>query len=119
MLVEKIHPQPDKSPEESQSPIALASLACFGSLAVVCIATKPFIEFLDIWKLQWLLYISIPIVVPFIILYRSSWHRELPGVTRTLSILLSACIIYVVVVIVGALALAITSVFFSGNMVSG
>ena len=105
--------------EESQPPIGLAGLACFGCLAVVYLATRPFIGFLDRWEIQWLLYISIPIVVPFIILYRSSWHRELPSVTRTLSMILSSCIIYGVVLIAGALIVAIASVFFSGSMVSG
>ena len=104
--------------EKSQPPIGIAGLACFGSLALVCLATRPFIGFLDRWEIQWLLYISIPIGVPFIILYRSSWHRELPGVTRTLSMFLSSCIIYGVVFLACALGVAIASLFFSGSMVS-
>jgi hypothetical protein len=104
---------------ESQPPIGLAGLACFGSLAIVYLATRPFIEWLERWEIQWLLYISIPIVIPFIILYRSSWHQELPRPTRILSMLLSACIIFALVLTIGALAVIVASVFFSGSMVSG
>lgn len=104
--------------EGGQPPIGLAGLASFGSLAAVYFAARPFIAFLDRWEIQWLLYISIPLVVPFIILYRSSWHRELPGVTRTLSIFLSSCIIYGVVLLASALAVAVISVFFSEDMIS-
>ena len=105
--------------EESQPPIGLAGLACFGTLAVVYLATSPLIGFQGIWGILWLLDFFIPVLAAFVILYRSSWHRELPNVTRILSMMLSSCIIYAVVFIAGALIVAIASVFFSGSMVSG
>jgi hypothetical protein len=45
--------------------------------------------------------------------------RAVSPLTRILSMILSSCIIYAVVLIAGALIVAIASVFFSGSMVSG
>ena len=104
--------------QDSRPPIGIAGVACLACLAVVCLATRPFIGFLDHWGIQWLLYASLPVVTAFVILYRSSWHPELPRVTRILSMILSACIIYGVVLLAGALTIAIASIFFSSNMVS-
>ena len=104
--------------EERQPPIGIAGLACFVCLAVVYLATRPFIGFLDRWGIQWLLYTSIPILIAFIILYRSSWHRELPTVTRTLSMLLSAVIIFVTALLFVALLMAGVCLFIGGDMIS-
>jgi hypothetical protein len=104
--------------ETSQPPIGIAGFSCFGCLAVVYLTTRPFIGFLDKWGIQWLLYISIPILVAFIILYRSSWHRELPAVTRTLFMLLSAVIIFVAALLFAALLMAGVCMFIGGDMIS-
>jgi len=105
--------------EQRPPPIGLAGIACFVCLAVVYLAARPFIGFLDRWGIQWAFYISLPIATAFTILYRSSWHQELPSVTRILSMILSSCIIFVVALLLGALAVVVVSVFFSGGMVSG
>ena len=80
-------------------PIGIAGVACLGSLAVIHLVTLPFIGFLDRWGIQWLLYTSVPIAVMFLILYRSSWHQELGRFTRTLSMLVSACLLFCGVVL--------------------
>jgi hypothetical protein len=108
----------NKQTEAGQPPIGIAGLACFGCLAVVYLATRPVIGFLDRWGIQWLLYTLIPISAVFVILYRSSWHRELPTITRTLSMLLSAAIIFVTVFLVAGLLAAGVCIFISGGMVS-
>lgn len=104
--------------ENRQPPIGLATVACLVCLALVHLATRPFIGFLDPWKIQWLLQVALPVAVAFFILYRSAWHQELPRVTRILSMLLSAGILYVVVLAGAAITVMVASVFFGNGMVS-
>lgn len=65
-----------------------------------------------------LIYSLIPILVVFVILYRSSWHQELGKTTRILSMLLTSCIVFSCVLIIVGVIVAAASVFFSGSMVS-
>ena len=102
-----------------QSPVGVAGVACFGSLAVIHLATQPFLRFLDPWGIQWLLEVSFPVAVAFIILYRNSWHEEMSGLKRVLPMILRAGIVYGVVLMASALVLAVAGVFFSNGMVSG
>lgn len=108
----------NEQPEASRPPIGIAGISCFGCLPVVYLATRPFIGFLDKWGIQWLLYTSIPILIAFIVLYRSSWHRELPTVTRILSMLLSAVIIFTVALLFVGLLMAGICIFIGGDMIS-
>lgn len=93
----------DEQMEARQPPIGLAGFVCFAGQAVIYLATRPFIDYLDRWGIQWLLYTSIPISVAFIILYRSSWHQELGRFTRVLSMLLSAFIIFCCALLIGGI----------------
>jgi len=66
-----------------------------------------------------LFYIFILVSVVFFILDGSSWHQEWPKAKRTLSMLLVACVIYIVVLIIGIFAVVLGSFVFGGNMVLG
>lgn len=95
-----------KPTEASQPPIGMAGFACMVCLAVVYLAARPLMNWLDIWWAGVLLCSVIPIAVAFLILYRSSWHRELPRVTRILSTILMSCLLFCCVLIVGLAILA-------------
>ena len=82
---------------EAQSPLqhafAIASVACFASLLIVCWAARPAADWLATTWAGLLVYAIIPISVTFIILYRSCWHREILGAARTCRLLLLSCAI--------------------------
>jgi hypothetical protein len=75
-----------------QRAIVIASIACFVSLIFFYWVARPAVELLEVRWVELLVYAIIPISVTFIILYRSSWHREIIGAARTCSLLLLSCI---------------------------
>jgi hypothetical protein len=85
-------------PSEFQFPlprdIGIASFACFVSLILIYWVTRPVVELFNIWWAELLVYGIIPTSAAFIILYRSSWHREMTGAARTGSLLLLSCVIF-------------------------
>ena len=105
--------------EISQPPIGIAGAACLVCLAVIYMVANPVVSWLEVWWAGLLIYSVIPIAAAFYILYRSSWHQELPSVRRIISMTLLACFIYAVVLIIGVFVIVVASVFFSGSMVSG
>jgi hypothetical protein len=99
--------------EVSQPPIGVAGFACLVCLAVVYLATRPVVSWLDVWWARILIYSVIPISVAFFILYRSSWHQEWPRLRRILSMILSSCIIFICVLFIGSAIIATLLVAFS------
>jgi len=95
----------DNQSDNYQPPIGVAGLACLGCFAVLYLATKPFMIFRDVWWARWSLLTLIPISVVFTILYRSSWHQELGRVTRIFSMMLSSCILFCCVLLVGGITI--------------
>jgi hypothetical protein len=82
---------------ESPPPTVLAGLVGLVSLPAVHLALAPFATFLDIRWVGWLhllLLAAVPMTVAFIILYRSSWHREFSKARRIVCLSASACLIY-------------------------
>ena len=98
------HEQTPKIQSPSQEIIGIASFACLAALIFFYWYAGPAVKALDVWWAKLLVYVAIPILVTFIILYRSGWHRELVGLTRTCSLLLLACVILVgVYFVIGAM----------------
>ena len=79
----------------SQRIIVIASFACLVTLTFFYWYAGPAVKLLDVWWAKLLVYALIPVLVTFIILYRSGWHREVAGPRRTCSLLLFACAILV------------------------
>jgi hypothetical protein len=104
--------------EKVEPPIGLAVVACAICLVAILFAVKFVSRFIDIAWLTWLFATFIPIIVAFVILHRSAWHQELSTVTRILSLLLSACIIYVVVLAVLGFGVMVAATFFGNDMIS-
>lgn len=104
--------------EKIAPPIGLAGFFCAVSLLAAWMIARLVDHFTDVEWLAWFIRIFIPTLAAFTLLYRSAWHRELSVATRILSLLLSACVIYVVVLILFALAVIAAAVFFGNGMVS-
>jgi ABC-type iron transport system FetAB permease component len=84
-------------PAEFQFPlprvIGVASFVCFVSLILIYWVARPVVELFNSWWAELLVYGIIPTLAAFVILYRSSWHREMTGAARTGSLLLLSCVI--------------------------
>ena len=82
---------------EIQSPsnraVVIASVACFASMTLFYWGARPAVELLEVGWAEILIYAVMPLAVTFIILYRSSWHREINRVARTGLLLLLSCFI--------------------------
>jgi hypothetical protein len=79
----------------SEQFVVIASIArLVSSLFSYWIARRA-VELLEARWVQWLVYAIIPIIVTFIILYRSCWHSEITGAARTCSLLLLSSIILI------------------------
>ena len=104
--------------EKVEPPIGLAGFACAVCLLVTFFAIQFLSRFIDVEWLTWFFATFIPITASFIILHRSAWHQELSTMTRIFSLLLSACIIYLIVLAVFGLAVIVASVFFANGMIS-
>jgi hypothetical protein len=84
----------DYEPLRVQSPVCFSSLTCFGSIAIIFLVAQPAVRLL---KADWAILLVdsvIPILVTFIALYRSCWHRDIAGAARILSLILLSCAIF-------------------------
>jgi hypothetical protein len=94
---------------ERTPPVVLAALGALLCLPIIRLVTSPMGRFVNIHVAEWLMFgsfVIIPTAVAFVILYRSSWHREYSVLRRIVSVLLSSCAVYCVdLLIAGALLL--------------
>ena len=81
-------------PPEAQSPFKASVAAALISFILICWIDGGVISLRQAWWTQLLAYAFIPILLAFIILYRSSWHREMGSVTRSLATALMSCLIF-------------------------
>ena len=109
----------DEHIEKVEPPIGLAGGVCAISLVASLFGIRYLSHLFDAqgW-MTWFFAVSIPASLTFIVLYRSSWHRELPKTTRVLSMILSALIICAVVLLVAVLVVICAAVFFGNGMIS-
>ena len=80
--------------EKADAPIGFAAFACLVCFAVIWWLTSFVGRHFNIAWVIWPISIVSSLSVTFFILYRSAWHRELPTITRVLSMLLSSVIIF-------------------------
>jgi cation transport ATPase len=108
----------DKPVENVAPPIGMAAGACAICFMIALLALK-FISISagNLWP-ACILSVCIPIVIAFYILHRSAWHRELSGGIRFMSTLLSACIIYAVIVAMSVFTVIVAAMFFGNGMLS-
>jgi hypothetical protein len=104
--------------EKVDPPIGRAAAACAVCFIIALVALKFMsIPAGNLWP-ACILSVCIPIVIALYILHRSAWHRELSGGIRFMSMLLSACLIYAVVIAASALAVIAATMFFGNGMIS-
>lgn len=94
---------------ENTSPLLIAGLACFLSLPVVYLTTRPVTWLSNAPWVAWLqlgVFAIAPVTVAFMVLYRCAWHDDRPRTRRILSTILSSCMIFgIVLLLLGALAI--------------
>jgi hypothetical protein len=91
--------------EENSPPFGLAGLACLICLAIIYWVIQLLIAIPNPRLKECLfpaLIVIVPLSAPFLILYGSSWRRELPATRRVLSIALRSGVIFGVVLIIAA-----------------
>ena len=104
----------DEPPSKPQPPYVIAVIASLASLVFVHLVFKSAIAWLEVWWAELLAYALFPISVIFVILYRSCWHRELTGATRTLSLIGLSSFILAAVLLVGVFFLMVLFLVFNG-----
>jgi hypothetical protein len=96
-------------PPEAHSPLVASFVAALFSFALIFGMDSRFIGALPQWWAELLVYAVIPILLAFILLYRSSWHHEMRRATRALVLTVTSCTLFGAAVIVAALALLVIS----------
>jgi hypothetical protein len=104
----------DEQPSKLQPPYGIAIFASIASLAVVHFVFKSAIAWLEVWWVELFVYAFIPVSIIFVILYRSCWHRELTGATRTFSLVGLSSVIFVAVLLGGGFFLMVLFAVFNG-----
>src|SRR5689334_15364145 len=69
-------------PPEAQSPVQASAVAALVSFLAICWLDGGVVSAIGAWWAQLLAYAFVPILLAFIILYRSSWHQELGRASR-------------------------------------
>lgn len=99
-------------------PFGLAGIFCMVCMTAICLAARSLAGLnprLDEWLLPTLFIIG-PTTAPFVILYCSSWQREMPATRRMIAIVLrSSAIFGVVLFIVLMMSLAILLLFWASQ----
>ena len=98
-----------RSPE-SESPVMAAGVVSFVSFAFIYWLDGHDVSRLGIWWAEALFYAFIPVVLAFIILYRSSWHQEMSRSARAMMMGLLSCLIFPGALIVAGIALVLAIV---------
>jgi hypothetical protein len=99
-------------PSEAQSPIQASAVAALVSFLFVFCLDGRLVSSLGVWWAQLLVYAFVPVLLAFIILYRSSWHREFAAGVRTFLAALMSCIIFVGVLLAITVAMVLVTLAY-------
>jgi len=84
----------DEQPPEEDPPFDAAIFACIVSFVLIHWTALCMAPWIQVWWTELLVNPLIPMMLIFIILYRSRCRREVIGITRILSLLLLSVIIF-------------------------
>jgi hypothetical protein len=105
----------NERPTEFQLPvprgIGMAALACLVTLAFISWINRPTLDLVESGWARWLIYAPVPLLVTFLILYRSNWHREDTGAARMGSVLLASGMILAGVLLAVAVAICVAGFY--------
>ncbi len=94
---------------ENSSPLLIAGLACFLSLPILYLTTRPVSWLFNAPWVAWLqlgVFAIAPVIVTFLVLYRCAWRDDRPRTRRILSTIFSSCLIFgIVLLLIGAVAI--------------
>jgi hypothetical protein len=108
--------------------LRIGSLACLVSALAFYGVAHSFVSRLQVWWMEALIFVLVPLSVTFVVLYRSCWHPDITGASRTSRLLLLSCAIVggeaiaVFIAAVILLCLGLLCMFlvaFSANALSG
>jgi hypothetical protein len=101
-------------PPETQSPIRASAAASLVSFLFIFWIDGRVVSLLGVWWAEFLVFSFVPLLLAFVILYRSSWHRELAVPARTfLAALLSGIIFGGVLIGLGLAAVLLALAYVS------
>ena len=80
-------------PPETQSPFLAAATVSLFTFACIFWLDVREVSSLGIWWAETLIYSFVPILLAFIILYRSSWHQEMRRSARAVLLACLSCLI--------------------------
>jgi hypothetical protein len=81
-------------PPEAQAPFKASAAACLLSLVFVYLFDGQVVSSLRLWWEQLMVYGLVPVLLAFIILCRSSWHREIQSWSRNPLLALMSCLVF-------------------------
>ena len=93
-----------RSPE-SESPVIASAVVSFFSFAFIYWLDSREVSSLGVWWAETLIYAFIPILLAFIVLYRSSWHQEMRHAARAVLMAFLSCLIFPGALIAAGIAL--------------
>lgn len=96
-------------------PVVMAGLACLACCPIAYWAAGPVMELLAPWWAKLLFYSLIPVLVTFLVLYRSEWHREMASLARNGCLVLLSCLIFVSDLVIIMLIISVLSIFVGIN----
>ncbi|MDR3378236.1 MAG: hypothetical protein P4M10_06085 [Verrucomicrobiae bacterium] len=97
-------------PPQAQAPIGASSVAALISFVFIYWLDSQIVSSLKVWWEQLLVYGVVPMLLAFIILYRSSWHREIRAAARSPLLVLMSLVIFGGVLIALAAAMILLCV---------
>lgn len=80
-------------PPETESPILTSAMVSLFSFALILWLDVREVSSLGVWWAETLIYSFVPILLAFIILYRSSWHQEMRRSARAVLLAVLSCLI--------------------------
>jgi threonine/homoserine/homoserine lactone efflux protein len=81
-------------PPEAQSPFKASAVVCLLSFVFIFALDHQIVSSLQPWWEQLVIYAVVPVLLAFIILYRSSWHQEIRSWTRSPLLVLISCLVF-------------------------
>jgi hypothetical protein len=100
-------------PPETQSPFKASAFVSLLSFAFIFWLDGEVVSLLRVWWAELLVYALVPILLSFIILYRSSWHQEMAQGGRTALLAVLSCLILPGALIATGIALALVVLVYS------
>ena len=100
-------------PPETQSPFTASAIVSLVAFAFIYWLDSEVVSALRLWWAELLVYALVPMLLSFIILYRSSWHQEMTRAGRTTLLALLSCLILPGVLIATGIAFALAVLVYS------